>query len=199
AHRLGRLLYAGAARRRAAHGDERARRARAGAHACRICAERARPHGARRRVLEALADGPPAPAADLARRAGCGAGVVRGLASLGLVEPLDLPSRPLPPAPDWRRPGPDLSAAQQAAADDLVAKLAQGGFSVTVLDGVTGSGKTEVYFAAIAAALARGKQVLVLLPEIALSAQFLARFADRFGALPAQWHSDLGHAERRAT
>ena len=154
---------------------------------------------ARRRVLEALAEGPPAPAADLARRAGCGAGVVRGLAALGLVEPLDLPSRPLPPSPDWRRPGPSLSAAQQAAADDLVAKVAQGGFSVTVLDGVTGSGKTEIYFAAIAAALARGKQVLVLLPEIALSAQFLARFCDRFGALPAQWHSDLGHAERRAT
>ncbi|HEX6842390.1 MAG TPA: primosomal protein N' [Stellaceae bacterium] len=154
---------------------------------------------ARRRVLEALVEGPPAPAADLARRAGCGAGVVRGLASQGLVEPLDLPSRPLPPAPDWRRSGPDLSAAQQAAADDLVAKVKQGGFSVTVLDGVTGSGKTEVYFAAIAAALARGKQVLVLLPEIALSAQFLARFSDRFGALPAQWHSDLGHAERRAT
>jgi primosomal protein N' (replication factor Y) len=153
---------------------------------------------ARRRVLEALSQGPPAPAADLARRAGCGAGVVRGLAGLGLVEPLDLPSRPLPPSPDWRRSGPSLSAAQQAAADDLVAKVAQGGFSVTVLDGVTGSGKTEVYFAAVAAALARGKQVLVLLPEIALSAQFLARFSGRFGALPAQWHSDLGHAERRA-
>src|SRR5713226_3754601 len=147
---------------------------------------------ARRRVLEVLAEGPPAPAADLARRAGCGAGVVRGLAALGLVEPLDLPSRPLPPSPDWRRPGPSLSAAQQAAADDLVAKVAQGGFSVTVLDGVTGSGKTEIYFAAIAAALARGKQVLVLLPEIALSAQFLSRFCDRFGTLPAQWHSDLG-------
>src|SRR6266849_6303218 len=151
---------------------------------------------ARRRVLEALAEGPPAPAADLARRAGCGAGVVRGLAALGLVEPLDLPSRPLPPSPDWRRPGPSLSAAQQAAADDLVAKVAQGGFSVTVLDGVTGSGKTEIYFAAIAATLARGKQVLVLLPEIALSAQFLSRFCDRFGVLPAQWHSDLGHAAR---
>src|SRR5260221_583422 len=154
---------------------------------------------ARRRVLEALEEGPPARAADLARRAGCGAGVVRGLAGLGLVEPLDLPSRPLPPSPDWRRPGPSFSAAQQAAADDLVATVAQGSFSVTVLDGVTGSGKTEIYFAAIAAALARGKQVLVLLPEIALSAQFLARFCDRFGALPAQWHSDLGHAERRAT
>ncbi|HEX7969852.1 MAG TPA: primosomal protein N', partial [Stellaceae bacterium] len=154
---------------------------------------------ARRRVLDALAQGPPAPAMDLARRAGCGAGVVRALAGLGLLDAVDLPSRPPPQLPDWRRPGRSLSSAQQLAAEDLVGKVAQGGFSVSVLDGVTGSGKTEVYFAAIAAALARGKQVLVLLPEIALSAQFLARFADRFGALPAQWHSDLGHAERRAT
>jgi len=70
---------------------------------------------------------------------------------------------------------------------------------VTLLDGVTGSGKTEVYFAAIAACLARGKQALVLLPEIALSTQWLARFAARFGAPPALWHSELGHALRRDT
>jgi len=70
---------------------------------------------------------------------------------------------------------------------------------VTVLDGVTGSGKTETYFAALAAALANGKQVLVLLPEIALGAQWLERFRQRFGVLPAQWHSDIGHAERRDT
>jgi primosomal protein N' (replication factor Y) len=92
-----------------------------------------------------------------------------------------------------------LSSAQEMAAADLVAKVTQGGFSTTLLDGVTGSGKTEVYFAAVAAALERRKQVLVLLPEIALSAQWLQRYAERFGAAPAQWHSDLSHAERRDT
>jgi primosomal protein N' (replication factor Y) len=153
----------------------------------------------RRRVLEALQDGPSAPAVDVARRSGCGAGVVRALAALGLLETVTLPPRAAAAPPDWRRPGATLSSAQQIAADELVAKVRQGGFSVTLLDGVTGSGKTEVYFAAIAAALERGKQVLVLLPEIALSAQWLTRFAERFGAAPAQWHSDLGHAERRDT
>ena len=66
-----------------------------------------------------------------------------------------------------------------------------GGFGVTLLDGVTGSGKTEVYFEAVAAALDTGKQVLILLPEIALTQAFLERFQDRFGAKPAEWHSDL--------
>jgi len=154
---------------------------------------------ARRRVLQALADGPPAPAADLARRAGCGPGVVRALIGPGLVEAVPLPSRPPRAAPDWRRPGPHLSSAQALAAADLVAKVNEGGFTTTLIDGVTGSGKTEVYFAAIAAALELGRQVLVLLPEIALSSQWLRRFTERFGAEPAQWHSDLGHAERRDT
>ncbi|HUC68774.1 MAG TPA: primosomal protein N', partial [Stellaceae bacterium] len=154
---------------------------------------------ARRRVLQALADGPPAPAADLARRAGCGPGVVRALIGPGLVEAVALPSRPPRAAPDWRRPGPHLSSAQALAAADLVAKVNEGGFTTTLIDGVTGSGKTEVYFAAIAAALELGRQVLVLLPEIALSSQWLRRFTERFGAEPAQWHSDLGHAERRDT
>ncbi|MFM2129373.1 MAG: Primosomal protein, partial [Pseudomonadota bacterium] len=74
-----------------------------------------------------------------------------------------------------------------------------GGYSATVLDGVTGSGKTEVYFEAIAEALRLGRQVLVLLPEIALSAQWLERFEARFGAAPAAWHSELGAALRRDT
>jgi primosomal protein N' (replication factor Y) (superfamily II helicase) len=154
---------------------------------------------ARRRVLAVAIEGPPAAAADLARRARCGTGVVRALAAQYLLDPVALPSHPPAAAPDWRRAGATLSSAQQLAADELIARVESAGFSVTVLDGVTGSGKTEVYFAAIAAALARGKQVLVLLPEIALSAQWLARFAERFGAPPAQWHSDLGHAERRDT
>ena len=150
----------------------------------------------RRRVLEVLADGPPLAAAELARQAACGAGVVRAMAAASLLDAVELPLHPPPAAPDWRRPGPALSAAQREAADAL-ATAAAGGFSVNVLDGVTGSGKTEVYFAAIAAALARGRQVLVLLPEIALSTQWLARFAERFGAAPVQWHSDLGAAQRR--
>src|SRR5580658_2388153 len=137
----------------------------------------------RRRALAVLADGPPFSAAELARQAACGIGVVRALVTAGMIDPISLP--PLaPPQPDWRHPGPTLSTAQEEAASELVAAVAKGGYGVTLLDGVTGSGKTEVYFAAIAAALERGRQVLVLLPEIALSQQWLARFADRFGAAP---------------
>ena len=151
----------------------------------------------RRRVL-AEAGEATATAADLARRAGCGTGPVKALLEAGLLEPAALPRDRPAPQPDWRRPGPALSPAQDSAARALIARLGQG-FSVTLLDGVTGSGKTEVYFAAIAAALERGRQVLALLPEIALSAQWLERFAARFGVAPPQWHSDLGHAERRQT
>lgn len=93
---------------------------------------------------------------------------------------------------------PVLSPAQRAAADDLIARL-RGGFGVTLLEGVTGSGKTEVYFEAIAAARAQARQVLVLLPEIALSSQMLERFRRRFGTPPALWHSALGRRERRDT
>jgi primosomal protein N' (replication factor Y) (superfamily II helicase) len=152
----------------------------------------------RRRVLRALADGPPRTASELARAAGCGTGVVRGLLECGMLRSVLLPSRPSRQLPDWRRIGKALSPAQAEAADRLRRKAEAGGFGVTLLDGVTGSGKTEVYFAAIAAALERGRQVLVLLPEIALSSQVFARFTTRFGAAPVEWHSDLGHAERRA-
>jgi primosomal protein N' (replication factor Y) len=152
---------------------------------------------ARRRVLTLLADGPPLPASDLARQAACGTGVVRALAAAGLLETVALPRHTAPPPPDWRLPGAVLSPAQEAAAQTLVAAVERGGFGVTGLDGVTGSGKTEVYFAAIAAALERGRQVLVLLPEIALSTQWLARFAERFGAPPVEWHSDLAASARR--
>jgi primosomal protein N' (replication factor Y) len=155
---------------------------------------------ARRRVLEVLRDAPPLPAAELARLAGCGQGVVRDLLAAGYVEEHLAPAEPPHRAPpDWRLPGPALSPDQSIAAQRLVARVEAGGFGVTVLDGVTGSGKTETYFAALAAALAAGRQVLVLLPEIALGAQWLERFRQRFGVLPAQWHSDIGEAERRDT
>src|SRR6185312_17345711 len=135
---------------------------------------------------------------DLARRAACGAGVVRACAAAGLLEPVDLPRRPPSALPDPRWPGgPALSPVQDDAARSLAALVAEDRFSVTLLDGVTGSGKTEVYFAAIAACLAAGRQVLVLLPEIALSAQWLDRFGARFGSAPAVWHSGLSAVERR--
>ena len=153
---------------------------------------------ARRRVLDVLEQGPPRPAVELAREAAVGTSVVKGLAEAGLLAAVDLPPPPLAD-PDPARPGPTLSDDQATAAGDLVGKAGAGGFSVTVLDGVPGSGKTEVYFEAAAKVLEAGKQVLVLLPEIALGAQWLARFSERFGAAPAQWHSDLTAARRRDT
>ncbi len=156
----------------------------------------------RRRVLALLEDslsgGPPRTPADLAEEAGCGITVVRGLAEAGLLEPVLLHPTKLG-RPDWARPGPALSADQTAAADDLRARVAAGRYATVLLDGVTGSGKTEVYYEAIAAALKQGRQALVLLPEIALSAQWLDRFARRFGAPPAEWHSELTGSQRRDT
>jgi primosomal protein N' (replication factor Y) len=123
------------------------------------------------------------------------------MADAGLLRPVSVTPEIDLPAPDWQRPGPVLSAAQNEAATALIGDVqkvgAEGGFSVTLLDGVTGSGKTEVYFEAIAAALARDQQVLVLLPEIALTTQWLERFHRRFGTAPLEWHSDLTGVERR--
>ncbi|MBI1208407.1 MAG: primosomal protein N' [Azospirillum sp.] len=154
---------------------------------------------ARRRVLTLLADGPPRVLAELAHEAGCGAAVIRGLVDAGALETVLLPAEAPVARPDWQCPGPALSPAQAEAAETLREKLAAGGYSATLLDGVTGAGKTEVYFEAIAAALAAGRQVLVLLPEIALSSQWLDRFAARFGVRPAEWHSDLTQTRRRRT
>ena len=106
---------------------------------------------------------------------------------------------PLFSAPDPDHPGPSLSPDQAEAAAALREAVRAARFSVTLLEGVTGAGKTEVYFEAIAQALKAGRQALILLPEIALSAQWLARFAARFGTAPAVWHSDLGPARRRDT
>jgi len=151
--------------------------------------------GPRRRVLDVLADGPPRPATELAREAGVSPSVVSGLADAGALRVVNLPE-PADPMPDWRRTGLTLSAAQADVAGCLRGAVGSG-FGVSLLDGVPGSGKTEVYFEAVAEALARGHQVLVLLPEIALSAQWLGRFRDRFGAAPAEWHSDLPRSRRR--
>ncbi|MSP88644.1 MAG: primosomal protein N' [Alphaproteobacteria bacterium] len=152
----------------------------------------------RRRVLDLMEDGPSRAPGEIAREAGVGMGVVKALIAGGALVPIELPAGRARVDPDWRRPPVALSEAQAAAADALRTKIPEG-FSVTLLDGVTGAGKTEVYFEAIAAALARGHQALILLPEIALSAQWLERFERRFAVRPAEWHSDLTSAERRWT
>ncbi len=151
---------------------------------------------ARRRVLEVLEERGTATAPELAEGAGCGIAVVRGLADAGALETVLMPPRY--PASAFEPTGeePILSRDQTLAADRLKERLGAG-YSATLLDGVTGAGKTEVYFEAVAANIAAGRQSLVLLPEIALSAQLLERFADRFGAMPAVWHSDVGPAARR--
>ncbi len=155
---------------------------------------------ARRRVFEALRDDGAASLAEIARRAGCGGAVVRGLIAAGLAEEKRVPGTPpAAPSADWRHDAATLSPDQQRAARRLLERTGATGFSATVLDGVTGSGKTETYFAAIAAALEAGRQVLVLLPEIALGAQWLDRFRRRFGSEPGQWHSEIGQAARRDT
>ena len=151
---------------------------------------------ARERVLALMADGLARPAGEIAALAGVSAAVARGLAAAGSLEEVALAPPPAfrPPCPE--RPGPRLSGEQRAAAEALVGAVAADAFAVLLLEGVPGSGKTEVYFEAVAAALRRGRQVLVLLPEIALGAQFLSRFEARFGAPPAAWHSDLSPRER---
>ena len=150
----------------------------------------------RRRVLDALEDGLPRTPSDLAREAACTPGVVHALIKEGILKRADV-GEVMPEPPDMKINGPTLSAMQQRAADHLVTRVETGGFAVSVLEGVTGSGKTEVYAAAIRAALKQGRQVLVLMPEIALSMQMMGRFARLFGADPVLWHSELGKLPRR--
>ena len=158
--------------------------------------EALRPTPARRRVLAFLAETPPLPAAEIARQAGVSAGVVKGLAEAGALRPVLLPPAPPPPLPDPDLKRADLAPDQASAAATLADGVGQG-YRATLLDGVTGSGKTEVYFEAIAAALKAGEQVLVLLPEIALTPHWLERFEARFGCRPTEWHSELTQAQRR--
>lgn len=153
---------------------------------------------ARDRVIAFLRDNPPLSAADIAREAGCGASVVKGLADAGVLAAVKVQPDSDWPVPDPDRAGVTLSA-EQAGAADVLCDAVGNGFGVTLIDGVPGSGKTEVYFEAVAKALSEGRQILVMLPEIALGAQWLARFEARFGTTPAMWHSELTMARRRDT
>lgn len=150
----------------------------------------------RKRALAAMADLPALPVRDAARIAGVGEGVIKGLAAAGLAEAVEVTGDP-PPEALAPAAAPDLSDEQTAAAATLRAAVDARAFSVNLLDGVTGSGKTVVYMEAVVAALAAGRQALCMVPEIALTDPWLDRFARRFGGRPVVWHSELGAAARR--
>jgi primosomal protein N' (replication factor Y) len=153
----------------------------------------------RARALEVAADGLARSVTELAEDSNTSAAVVRGLVAAGALIETELPEFSPFACPDPSFAAPILNLEQEAAARTLSVAVAADRFLVSLLDGVTGSGKTETYFAAIAEALRRGRQALILLPEIALTVQFLDRFAERFGCRPAEWHSDLSQKERRRT
>ena len=134
---------------------------------------------------------------ELAAEAGVSDAVIRGLIKAGAFEPVTISVDTPLPEPLAEFAAPKLNDAQQLAANSMVNAVRASGFDTFVLDGVTGSGKTETYFEAVAEAIRLGKQVLVLLPEIALTAPFLARFEARFGVEPAVWHSNLRSTQRR--
>ncbi len=154
---------------------------------------------ARKRVLDVLDEygGAPFTLRELSDTAGVTSSVVKGLVKLGAVleqnTPRDAPFARMDP--DAR--GKDLTEAQEDAARALSDMVNRDDYATALLRGVTGSGKTEVYLEAVAATLAKGQQVLVLLPEIALTAEFLTRVQARFGVLPAEWHSGVTMTDRR--
>jgi primosomal protein N' (replication factor Y) len=154
---------------------------------------------ARSRVLAALAEREPQAGKALAEAAGVSQAVLHGMAQAGLIRRVPLAGGAAFARPDPDHPAHPLSPAQIPAAAALRAAVAARSFSVTLLDGVTGSGKTETYLEAVAECLRQGRQALVLLPEIALSSQWLERFQARFGVPPATWHSDLTSRVRRLT
>ncbi|MBY5987564.1 primosomal protein N' [Roseovarius atlanticus] len=129
--------------------------------------------------------------------AGVTSSVVKGLVKQGVVREEDTPRDAPFPRLDPGRPGAELTEDQSAAAEALRAGLREGVFGTTLLRGVTGSGKTEVYLEAVAECIAQGRQALVLLPEIALTSEFLTRVQARFGVKPAEWHSGVTMTERR--
>ena len=154
---------------------------------------------ARRRVLNALEElgGLSLTLGELAEAAGVTQSVVKGLVKLGCVREEESPRDTAFPYLDPDLPPKDLADDQAQAAAHLRDKVASGNYGTTLLHGVTGSGKTEVYLEAVAECLRQGRQALVLLPEIALTAEFLTRVQERFGAKPAEWHSGVTMTERR--
>jgi primosomal protein N' (replication factor Y) len=151
----------------------------------------------RTRVFEVLSDGQPRILSDILRSSQVGLGVVKHLETEGhlLVSYVHFPTKEEVPNPDHF--APKLSCDQEMAANNLRRDVEASKFKVNLLDGVTGAGKTEVYFEAIGTALRLGCQILVLVPEIALTEDWVRRFEIRFGVRPWAWHSEIGAASRR--
>ncbi len=154
---------------------------------------------ARERVIAVLEDhdGVYFTLSELAEMAGVSTSVIKGLVSQGVVLASKTPRDVAYPTLDTQHVGKALSPDQSAAAARICESMETGAYGTWLLKGVTGSGKTEVYLEAVATCLRQGRQALVLLPEIALSAEFLKRVEARFGARPAEWHSGVTMTERR--
>ena len=150
---------------------------------------------ARLRAMKVAADGLIRAKSALATEANCSTGVIDGLILAGCLVDVAIPEARVP-VPNPAFATVSFSDGQHQAVHALQSSVDAGNFSVSLLDGVTGSGKTEVYFEAVARALEKGKQALIMLPEIALTSQFLGRFQARFGAPPVEWHSALAGPER---
>jgi primosomal protein N' (replication factor Y) len=157
-------------------------------------AEPSRMTPARKRALDIATDGLIRAKSALATEAACTTGVIDGLIQAGSLVEVAIPEK------RFGRPNPAHAAVDfadaQARAVHAMRAAANGDFSVTLLDGVTGSGKTAVYFEAVARTLEQGRQALIMLPEIALTSQFMDRFTMRFGCAPVEWHSALSSPER---
>ncbi len=150
---------------------------------------------ARERALAIAADGAIRAKSALAAAADCSTGVIDGLVASGSLVEVAIPEKRCP-RPDAAYHVTEFTIEQDRAVHALRSAVDGEAFSVTLLDGVTGSGKTEVYFEAVAATLQRGRQALIMLPEIALTDQFMRRFEQRFGCAPVEWHSALSGPER---
>jgi primosomal protein N' (replication factor Y) (superfamily II helicase) len=153
---------------------------------------------ARLRVMDTVGDGSAWAKAAIVGASGVSASVIEGLERAGALERIEVPPPPVALPPDPEAAVPVLSA-EQAAALEQIRTIPVDGFGVALLDGVTGGGKTEVFFEAVADTLRAGRQALILLPEIALTNTFVERFTRRFGTRPAEWHSDMTPAQRART
>jgi primosomal protein N' (replication factor Y) len=147
-------------------------------------------------VIDLMQDGLPRRLSEITTHAKVTAGVVKTMVKNGHLRMIDIVASP-PCAQPILDNQNILTPAQTESARKLTKRLREGGYEAFLLDGVTGSGKTEVYFEAVAEALRKGQQALILLPEIALSNSFIGRFRERFGCAPALWHSSLSPAQRR--